>query len=112
MINHRGGFLIYCQIFDFSENRIFEILNLESQFWVLNIKLEFSILTKFRLLLNLILLSLNRSRRELSNDTKIVKFASKIVIQSQILFVLDTASDCLMARIANGKSLKNFSTKF
>ena len=27
MINHRGGILILCQIFDFCENRKFEILN-------------------------------------------------------------------------------------
>ena len=93
MINHRGGILIFCQNLNFGKNRKFEILNpsSKSKFWILNPKIEISILTNFGSLLNLVLPNLDRSRRQLSNDTKIVKFGQNLVqkfLISQILWVL------------------------
>ena len=93
MINHRGGILIFLSKFEFWKNRKFEILNPSSNpnFEILNPKPKFSILANFGYLLNLVLPNLDRSRRQLSNDTKIVKFGQNLVqkfLISQILWVL------------------------
>ena len=91
MINHRGEILIFGQIFEFGENRKFEILNPSSNpNFDLNPKPKL-ILANFGYLLNLVLPNLDRSRRQLSNDTKIVKFGQNLVpkfLISQILWVL------------------------
>ena len=79
--NHRGGILIFCQIFDFGENRNLESLTLaQIQIWILNPKPQISVLP-----------NLDRSRFQLSNDTKIVKFNQNLIqkfLISQILWVL------------------------
>ena len=79
--------------FDFGENRKFEIFNPSSNpnFLVLNPKPKFAILANFGSLLNLVLPNLDRSRRQLSKNTKIVKFGQNLVpkfLISQILWVL------------------------
>ena len=58
---------------------------------VLNPKPKFAILANFGSLLNLVLPNLDRSRRQLSKNTKIVKFEQNLVpkfLISQILRVL------------------------
>ena len=75
-INHRGGILIFCQISNFCKNRKFEIFNPSSNpnfgSLTLNRILDFG---KFWVSTNnLVLANLDRSRRQLSKNTKIIKF--------------------------------------
>ena len=74
-------FWFLVKFWNFGQNWKFEILNPRSNpnFGILNPKPNFSILAKFGYLLNLILPNLDRSRRQLSNDTKIVKFGQNLV---------------------------------
>ena len=93
MINHRGGILIFGQILNFGKNRKFEIFNPSSNpnFGSLTLNPNFAILANFGSLLNLVLPNLDRSRRQLSKNTKIVKFEQNLVpkfLISQILWVL------------------------
>ena len=84
--------------FDFCQILILvKIENLKSltlaqiQILVLNPKPKFAILANFGSLLNLVLPNLDRSRRQLSKNTKIVKFEQNLVpkfLISQILRVL------------------------
>ena len=93
MINHRGGILFFCQNLNFVKIENFKSLTL-AQIQILR---SLTLNPNFRFwqicgsLFNLVLPNLNRSRRQLSNDTKIVKFGQNLVqkfLISQILWVL------------------------
>ena len=98
MINHRGGILIFCQIFDFGENRKIEIFNPSSNpnFGSLTLNPDFRFWQICGYLLNLVSPNLDRSRRQLFKNTKIVKFGQNLVpkfLISQILWVLGTKNN-------------------
>ena len=97
------------------KNRKFEILNpsRNPNFGSLTLNPNFQFWQILDYLLNLVLPNLDRSRRQLSNDTKIVKFGQNLVqkfLISQILWVLGStsASRRRLESIVTAANLKYF----
>ena len=81
---------------------------------VLNPKPKFAILANFGSLLNLVLPNLDRSRRQLSKNTKIVKFEQNLVpkfLISQILRVLGSQNRSDAARTRKKRSTSSAGRK-
>ena len=80
-INHRGGILIFCQILMKLKNLKFDEIG---NFGELR-NLDFDKIWKFGIVHQNLIINLERSRRQLFNDTKIIKFGQILVHKIKIL---------------------------
>ena len=90
-INHRGGILIFCQILMKLKNLKFDEIG---NFGELR-NLDFDKIWKFGIVHQNLIINLERSRRQLSNDTKIMKFGQILVDQIQNSYIANFAGSRL-----------------